>query len=212
MHSLRCILTLLLALFVFGLHAQEEIITPEAIAESLTKNLEGNLKLKGDQLQKVSAINQEYAQALVALRRPETAGLEKGASVKKLLTDYDAAMKETLTPDQYQQFQQIKDEQVQQLRKAGLERSTARLAEELALSEEQIAQVTAINEKYSPQLQAIRESGEPGRNKMRQVQLLNGERNEELKAVLTADQYAKYQEWQAERRQEMRGRWQQNRE
>ncbi len=204
MRSLHHFLPLLLLFASLHSQAQDQIITAPAIAESLTKNLEGHLQLEGDQLQQVDQINQKYARELADLRTRNASHPEKGGAAKKLLADYDAAMKEALTPGQYQQFQQLKDEQLKQLYKAGLHRSTARLAEELDLSEEQIAQVTTINEKYAPEIRTIRESGEPGRNKMRQLQAINGERNEELKDVFSAEQYARYQVLQSEMLQRRR--------
>jgi hypothetical protein len=88
----------------------------------------------------------------------------------------------------------MKAARVGELRLAGLDYSTARLAQELALDEEQINAVEAIGREYRPQIDAVRRGGDPQRIKRRRLSGLNQAREDALREVLTAEQFAAYRE------------------
>lgn len=70
---------------------------------------------------------------------------------------------------------------------------TERLTKELELSPEQATQVQAINLKYADKMDELRKEREAERGAMRSdAQAMGDAHDTEMKAVLTADQYAKW--------------------
>ena len=81
---------------------------------------------------------------------------------------------------------------------------TEMMTEALSLSEDQIPQVEDINMKYSEKLANIQAQSGNRRSKFQAARGLMEEKGAELEAVLTADQYAIYQEKKAEMRAKMK--------
>lgn len=72
---------------------------------------------------------------------------------------------------------------------------TERMTEKLGLSSEQEAQVEAINLKYADKIAALRSESESERKEKRKaIKALFEEKDKELKAVLTEEQYQQYRE------------------
>lgn len=81
-----------------------------------------------------------------------------------------------------------------------------RMKTELSLSEDQYKKVYDINLAYTKQMADLRnKTSEDRKEKMNSFRELGKNRNEELKAVLSADQMSKYQDMQKEMRQKGRG-------
>jgi len=79
-------------------------------------------------------------------------------------------------------------------------KQTERMEQKLSLTSEQKAKVEAINLKYAKQQQAEFQKKEAERKaKIAEMEKIRNEKNTELKAVLTADQYNKYQEQRKEK-------------
>lgn len=77
---------------------------------------------------------------------------------------------------------------------------------ELSLSEDQYKKVYDINLAYTQKITDLRnKTSEDRKEKMNSFRELGKNRNEELKAVLSADQMSKYQDMQKEMRQKGRG-------
>ncbi len=77
---------------------------------------------------------------------------------------------------------------------------TERMKTDLALDEAQTEQVSALNLKYAQKQAAAREEAAGDREAMRATMgSLREEKNKELKAILTAEQYQKWETIQAER-------------
>lgn len=75
----------------------------------------------------------------------------------------------------------------------------------LNLSEPQLVKVKAIGQKYQEQMQALRQSG--SREGMREkMQALRTSQNEELKGVMTTEQFTKYLKMMEEARGKRGGR------
>ncbi|MBX2972658.1 MAG: hypothetical protein KF797_06115 [Flavobacteriales bacterium] len=80
---------------------------------------------------------------------------------------------------------------------------TERLTKELELTPEQAAKVEAINMKYAGKVDEVRKEREAERAEVRkEAKTMHDAHDAEMKAVLTADQYAK---WTA-RKEEMRNK------
>lgn len=89
-----------------------------------------------------------------------------------------------------------------------VKRQTQRLVEELKLNKEQEAKVAAINKKYmekqSGDWAKMRDASDADRAKMRDnMRKVQGEKDKEIKAVLTAEQIKLFEENQ-KKREEMR--------
>ena len=81
------------------------------------------------------------------------------------------------------------------------------LITELGLNEDQKEEWQAINQKYRGQMRAMREEANGDFSSMRgKMQELRAAQNEEIKAILTDEQYQKYEKFVAERRSNRRGR------
>ena len=88
----------------------------------------------------------------------------------------------------------------------GQEQMQALIAE-LGLNEDQQEEWQAINQKYRGQMRAMREEANGDFASMRgKMQELRAAQNEEIKAILTDEQYQKYEKFVAERRSNRRGR------
>ena len=94
------------------------------------------------------------------------------------------------------------------------DRQTAQMKKQLSLTAEQEPTVAAINLKYAQRMQSVLETGERNPNAaraqtMKQVREMTGSKDDELKAVLTNDQYKQYETFKDEqkgRMKEMRGK------
>ncbi len=176
--------------YLLPLSAQDDRIPAETISGAVTKSMQGELNLGKEQLVQIGTINLEYARAMVQLR-------EEGvvlSAVESLIRDWERDLRTVLDAVQYRDFQRMKTARVNELRLAGLDYSTARLAQELTLDEEQINAVEAIAREYRPQMEAVRRGGDPQRIKRRRLSGLNQAREDALREVLTADQFAAYRE------------------
>ncbi|HRN36431.1 MAG TPA: hypothetical protein PLV70_07855 [Flavobacteriales bacterium] len=78
------------------------------------------------------------------------------------------------------------------------ERLTTRMTQELGLSPQQAEQVQALNVKFLEQTMVQRDQGAEGHRGVDKVAILEA-RDQELKAVLTADQFQKMKEMQGTR-------------
>lgn len=81
------------------------------------------------------------------------------------------------------------------------------LMAELGLNEDQKEEWQSINAKYREQMRAMREEANGDFASMRgKMQELRTAQNEEIKEILTAEQFQKYEKFVAERRSNRRGR------
>ena len=85
------------------------------------------------------------------------------------------------------------------------ERQTQMMKEQLNLSEQQCSQIETINLKYAKEFEMLKQKADGDREKMRTLRgdLINN-KNEELKTVLTSEQFIKYKMLEEERAKEMR--------
>ena len=76
------------------------------------------------------------------------------------------------------------------------------MKKDLNLNDKQFADYKKIDSEYRTKLTTARQNAGDDREKMREeMTKLNTERNTKLKAALTADQFKKYEELMAQRRQ-----------
>ena len=86
------------------------------------------------------------------------------------------------------------------------EQQTQRMKEGLGLSDEQAAAVGEINKRYAERIDALKPTPEEREQRRQQMHALMAERNEELRQVLTEEQYAKHLQHQQRMMQKFRDR------
>jgi len=89
-------------------------------------------------------------------------------------------------------------------RRAEVVESHQKYLEELNLTEEQKPRFEAINETYRNELRALGNSGGTRMEKLRNLQRINGRRDQEMKKILTDEQYTIYRKMQKEMKAELR--------
>jgi Skp family chaperone for outer membrane proteins len=85
------------------------------------------------------------------------------------------------------------------------ERQTEMMTKNLDLSEKQQKAISTINLKYAEEIQKIRQEAAGDREKMRKLRddlVIN--KNDELKGILSSEQFEKYKKLEEERAKEMR--------
>lgn len=95
--------TLLFAAFsVVAIFAQRPNFTPEQRAKALTERMKKQLNLNDDQVAKLEALNLQFVQEQVKARESVK---DVRAEMRAAGEKHDAALKEILTPDQFQKWQ-----------------------------------------------------------------------------------------------------------
>ena len=98
----------------------------------------------------------------------------------------------------------VSAQQQQQRRGMGMmtDEAYAEMKKELALNDKQMDSIKVIYADYSNQMRTQSESIGDDREKRRELMTsLTEKRNKRIKANLTADQYTKFEKWEADRRQ-----------
>lgn len=91
-----------------------------------------------------------------------------------------------------------------------VKRQTDEMVKELGLDAKQTEKVTAINKKYADKMGKLFQESQGNREGMREkMQALRTEKDAELKPILTAEQYTKYQELEKQRMERFRQQRQQ---
>ena len=78
--------------------------------------------------------------------------------------------------------------------------------EALELSEDQRAEFLEISRRYGEQMKALRNSNANRMEKYQELKSIRKDKNREMKALLSKDQYKLYKEMQARNQQEMKQR------
>ncbi len=192
-------------------------------------NLKERLGLTDEQAEKVMPIMQEFREKAQALR--EKAGAQQPTEemreeFRKLREERDTKLKAILTADQFARFQEMMSQyggrQGQQNKPPSGERQdpppgerhegppsgqqdrAAMMKEKLGLTDEQAEKVKAVMKEFHEKAQALREKagGQPPTEEMRETfRQLRGDRDTKLKAILTADQFARLQEMMSQQGQ-----------
>ncbi|MDX3915613.1 MAG: hypothetical protein QHC79_18855 [Pseudosphingobacterium sp.] len=84
---------------------------------------------------------------------------------------------------------------------------TDKQTEQLSLTSEQVPQVESINLDFATKAQKIRGSNDSKMNKSKAMKDLDKERTKSLKAVLTEEQFKKFEAVKTENRKQMKARF-----
>jgi len=86
-----------------------------------------------------------------------------------------------------------------------VKRQTDEMVKELALDAKQTEKVSAVNKKYADKMGELFQSSQGNREGMREkMQELRIQKDDELKTVLTAEQFTKYQDLEKQRMERFR--------
>ena len=216
---------------VFVLQAQRgqrQQLTPEQQAEKQTEMMTEKLALSPEQAQKIKDINLKYADKHKA-QRDETQGeREKNRTAMQQLQDErKAAVNAVLNKDQQAKFEQMRPEKGQgrpgkmgpgkgargekAARNADpakqAERMTQQMTEKLSLSNDQSAKVKAINLDFAKQQQTLRaEAPEGQRPEKKAVEKLRKQYQDQLKKVLSKDQFSQWEQMAKDRQYDRTGK------
>lgn len=106
--------TLLFAAFsVVAIFAQRPNFTPEQRAKAMTERMKKQLNLNDDQVAKLETLNLQFVQEQMKARE---AGGDVRADMRAAVEKQDAALKEILTPDQMQKWQDARKAMMERMR------------------------------------------------------------------------------------------------
>ncbi len=105
---------LLFAAFsVVAIFAQRPNFTPEQRAKAMTERMKKQLNLNDDQVAKLETLNLQFVQEQMKARE---AGGDVRAEMQAASEKQNAALKEILTPDQFQKWQESRKAMMERMR------------------------------------------------------------------------------------------------
>lgn len=119
MHTLKLTIALFFSLFISIAHAEDMAYlldsTPTERAASQTRFMKTKLNLSQDEVAKVQAINQAYAEKVELVLKSSSIGFLKMRDIKAILEQKDDILRSVLTPEQFEIYMNAKDELKQAL-------------------------------------------------------------------------------------------------
>ena len=157
---------------------------------------------------KVQAINTRFNTALAEMRTSTLTEEQRKARSKSLRDQHQADLKEVLTPEQFAKMQSMvqerRDERQGEMRNdpakmqehaaERAEKRTDAMTEDLGLNKDQTNRVQTINATFAAGIAKLKTGGSEDADHKTQMKALREQRDGELKAVLTAEQYTKMME------------------
>lgn len=192
-------------------HSRDRMPEPEAMAARSAEHMTTELGLSADQTKQVESVQLAFFQA--KSQATEAAGEGNRADKTAMKTAYDtreSQLRDILSPDQYQTMK-AKQEQRMQERKQEVtpeemaKKSTERLTKDLGLSADQAKKVQPIELSFAKARHEARPATPGERPNPDLMKNAKATHDAALKGVLTADQYKKFQEMEAQRRQDHPG-------
>jgi Spy/CpxP family protein refolding chaperone len=175
-----------------------------SVQQNHRKEMMQQLNLTADQKEKLKASREDFRTKMVALNEDESITVKDYRDKKDILRkEQKMQFMHILTADQKTKLQQIKkDNQAQ--RELMAAKKIDKLKTKLNLSDEQVAAIKANRQSQQAKVEAIMQNDSLSRiDKKEQLMTIKEANKDSLKTVLTADQYAK---WQDLRKQEMEKR------
>ncbi|MEM8524572.1 MAG: hypothetical protein AAGG68_08005 [Bacteroidota bacterium] len=172
-----------------------------AIAQSSQQAAMEEVGLTEEEMEQVKAADKEYKTAIKAMHKnKELSGQEKGAQTKELKEKRKSKVAEIMGEERYAQFKALTVEK----RTAKKGQRDAAMAE-LELSEEQEAKLKEIKSKYQKEALSLRmDKSMNVEDKRAKAKELRKAQAADMKAVLTPEQFTKYQEMKKEQRAQRR--------
>jgi hypothetical protein len=183
-----------------------------ALSRALTDRMTSQLKLDSSQKARVEAANDNYLAAVAAAFKGSGAAREKGAALKSARAAHDAALHDILTPAQRKEYGNMKEEQRRKFAEAAAqklaEETTMTQQEKLGLNTEQSTRAYEINTRYlKAAFLELTDESRAGMRKLRALRDAGDSRNQEMKALLSKEQYGQYLKLVEEQRAAMQERF-----
>jgi periplasmic protein CpxP/Spy len=165
------------------------------------------LNLTPDQQQKLQASREDFKTQMIALNQDESITLkEYRDKIYIMRKEQKMQFLNILTADQKAKLEQIKKDNKAK-RELMASKRIDKLKMQLNLSDEQIATIKANREAERSKLETIIQNDSLSRtDKKEQLMTIKEANKDSMKTVLTADQYAKWQELKKERAEKMQNR------
>jgi len=195
--SFKCIAALITGILLFAspqVKAQQDAVSK--LAQAMTDSL-AYLQLTDQQKPNALSLNTTAATSLVQLAqkaKQDTSlkGKALAQQVMGVMKQRNAGLKKMLTPDQQKVFQQHQLEQLAEL-------ETKMMTAQLDLTDAQVPQVYAINLKSTGEMMQDVQKVQGSKRKLQKMRAAkslksdSGDKDKQLKKILSEDQYAKYE-------------------
>ncbi|MEL6942589.1 MAG: hypothetical protein AAFO82_07965 [Bacteroidota bacterium] len=168
-----------------------------AIAQSSQQQAMEEVGLTEEEMEQVKEADKEYKEAIKTLHKnKELTGKDKGAQTKKLREARKSKVAEIMGEERYKKFQELTAEK-RTVKKGKRDAAMA----DMELTEEQEAKLKEIRTKYQKEAVSLRmDKNMSAEDKRAKAKELRKAQNADMKAVLSPEQYTKYQEMKKEQR------------
>jgi Spy/CpxP family protein refolding chaperone len=149
-----------------------------------------DLNLTDAQKEQVKALNEEYRAKFKALKDVDSKSATR-EKAKALKEEQHAKMQNILTAEQKAKKAELKEKRKAEAKEKGKERGE-KMKQELGLTDAQGQKIKSINEDFHAKAKAIKDNQSLSQEqKKEQFKVLNEQRKESMKSVLTAEQIQK---------------------
>lgn len=197
MKAIKIIITVTLLLINIISSAQEKGLTEEQKVKAkieLEQYFE-KLQLTETQKQTYEAITRKYGEQLKFIKESGLSKQKKIKEVQRIQADKDKELKQLLSEQQYQIYQDFKVKQ----RKTIVENYSGEFTEsfeKLNLTESQKETFIKTSKRYANELKTLKNSSKSRFSKYRTYKDIQNRKNKEMKALLSSQQYKVYLEIQ----------------
>lgn len=201
MKALRHILVIAVTLLSTVAIAQDKKLSEEQ-KKKAKENFEvyfKKLNLSDAQKTSYENIALKYGEQLKFVKESGYSKKEKLTEIQRIQKEKDAEFKKLLSKEQYTIYLEYKAAQ-----RKNLSGQFSEYSERLNLTEEQRPKFIEITQKYTGQLKALKDSSKSRFSKYRDYKKIVKNRNKEMKALLSSQQYEVYLEVQKEIQKKMK--------
>ncbi len=178
-------------------------------AAFITDNMAERLQLDSLQKSKLLPVNETYMSGLIDVFNSDDDRKAKGARMKDLKQDREAAMEKILTKEQWKQNEAYQDEQREKISQLLAEKisenMTPIMQDRLKLTDDQATQVDSINTQSFKEI--LIDLLDDDKGKLKKLMALKKDakaRNKSMKDVLTGEQYKEYEKMNEEFRKKLK--------
>lgn len=188
----------------------------ERIADR-TESMIKELGLSQEQATKVRAMNATLGENMRSVKNADLSEEDRKAKMKTLREGYKTELASVLTPEQQKQLKQMREEdraeRKENMDPAKMEaraderadRLTEEMTKDLGLSADQRTKVEAINGSYAASMAKLQQAGLDESARKERMKAMRQDRDKELKAVLTPEQFSTMMELRKQKHTESKG-------
>ncbi|MEM1260555.1 MAG: hypothetical protein AAGH81_18670 [Bacteroidota bacterium] len=160
------------------------------------------LELTAEQRASYGDITRKYKDQQKFIWESGLSNEEKRTEIKKMQLQKDAEMMQLLTKEQYKEYETLKKELKEKIMEDYPKEILVYL-ERLELSDGQRPKFIEITKRYREKFMVLKNSPKSRLSKYREFKEIKGNKDREMKSLLTGDQYQLYLEVQSEVQKEM---------